>query len=236
MREDAQDYTEIDLVELAKALLSNWLLILLAMILLGGSMGAYNRFLVKPTYTAEAQIYISNSDSIVNLQDVQLSAALTQDYSEILTSRSVLKKVIASLELDMDYRELAELISIVNPQETHILQIDVTTDAPAESVRIANALIQFGVDRIFRVVGKETPAIIDYAEEDAVAVNKTSLIRHVMLGAILGFILVCGVVSVRFLMDKTIRDEEDVRHLTRYNVLAEIPEYIEEDAEVMQHG
>ena len=219
----------IDLLELARALLGYWYAILLAMVLLGGAMGVYNRFVEQPTYSAEAQIYISNTDAIVSLQEVQLSAALTQDYSGILTSRSVLKKVIADLGLDMDYQQLGKLISVTNPKDTHILRIVVTTDEPGMSVVIANSLIQFGVDRIFRIVGQETPSIIDYAETDAITVNKTSLVKHVLLGAMLGAVLMCGLIVLRFLLDNTIKDEEDVRKLTAYNVLAEIPEYMDED-------
>ena len=234
MKEKLQGRDTIDLLALARVLLSNWLVIALAMVVFGGVMGVYNKFFVQPSYSAEAQIYIS-SDAIVSLQEVQLSAALTQDYSNILTSRSVLKKVIADQQLEMDYRELARLVNVSNPQDTHILKIVVTTAKAEESVAIANSLIQFGVDRIFRIVGQESPSVIDYAEMDAVTVNKTSLSKHVMLGALLALVLVCGILTLRFMMDNTIKDESDVRRLTKYNVLAEIPEYQEEE-EVRQHG
>ena len=42
----------IDLLELARALLGYWYAILLAMVLLGGAMGAYNCFVEQPTYSA----------------------------------------------------------------------------------------------------------------------------------------------------------------------------------------
>ena len=238
MREPGYTEDTIDLLELARALLGRWYLIVLAMLTFGGAMGVYNRYVEKPTFSAEAQIYISNTDSIISLQELQLSAALTQDYSNILTSRNVLKKVIADLGLDMDYRQLKSHISITNPNETHILTIRVTTDSPERSVAIANSLIQFGVDRIFRIIGQETPAVIDYAESDAVTINKTSLAKHVMLGALMGMVLICGLIVVRFLLDNTIKDEDDVRKLTQYNVLAEIPEYDEESSGqgVKKHG
>ena len=202
-------------------LLGYWYAILLAMVLFSGVMTVYNCFVEQTTYSAEAQIYISNTEAIASLQEVQLNAELTQDYSSILTSRSVLKKVITDQGLDMDYQKLGKLISVSNPKDTHILKITVTTDEPELSVVIANSLIQFGVDRISNVVGKKRPPIIDYAEVDAITVNKTSLAKHA--------VLMCGLIVVRYLMDNTIKDEEDVRKLTTYNVLAEIPEYKDED-------
>lgn len=231
------DENTIDLLALAKAILNRWYAVVLAMLLFGGAMGAYNYFYVRPTYLAEAQIYIPNTDSIVNLQEVQLSAALTQDYSSILTSRSVLKKVIQELELDMTYQELGKLISVSNPNDTHILKIAVTTGDMEQSLHIANSLILHGIDRIYRVVGKDTPTVIDYAEQDAITRNKPSLAKHAAIGAILGMAMVCSIVVVHFLTDNTVKGEEDVRRITHYDILAEVPEYADEDKqEVKSRG
>lgn len=231
------DNDTIDLLALARALLNQWIAILLAMVIFGGAMGAYNILLVKPTYSAEAQIYISNNDSLINMQELQLSAALAEDYSTILTSRGVLKKVISDLNLNMDYRALRRLVSISNPKDTHILSIKATTASPEESVAIADSLMRHGIDRIFLVIGKDSPTVIDYAEADAVTVNKPSTVKQAAIGAILGMVLVGGIVTVNFLMDNTVKSEEDVRRLTDYVVLAAIPEYAtEEKKEVAKRG
>lgn len=61
---------------------------------------------MKPSYQAKTQIYITNTDQMINIQNVQLSAALTVDYEEILRSFTVLQKVIDAMELDMGYEVL----------------------------------------------------------------------------------------------------------------------------------
>lgn len=214
----------IDLVELVKVLWNKALWIIAVAIVCGGAMGVYNKVFVKPTYTSEARIYIANTDSIVNLQDIQISAALTQDYATIMTSRSVLKKVIADQKLDMTYQTLGKMISITNPHDTHILSVKVTSASPDNSIRIANSLLKYGIDSIFKTIGNDAPSVIDYAEADAITVNKPSLIKQVMLGGIMGAMLVCGIVVLFFLLDNTVHDEDDVKQLG-YPVLAEVPEY-----------
>ena len=216
--------TTIDLLALASLLWSKLLWILLAAVLCGGLLGAYNVFLLKPTFSAEAKLYIANTDSIVNLQDIQISAALTQDYANIMTSRTVLKKVIADQTLDMTYVELRKMVSITNPTDTHILEVTVTSDVPEDSIRIANSLLKYGMDTIFKTVGSDEPTVIDYAEADAVTVNKASLSRDLLLGGLIGAVLVCGIVTVRFLLDNTVHGEEDVKDLG-LPVLAEITQY-----------
>lgn len=214
----------IDLLELAMVLWNKALLIILVAAFFGGLMGAYNKLIVKPTYSAEAKVYIANTSSIVSLQDIQISAALTQDYANIMTSRNVLKKVIADQQLDMDYAGLGKMISITNPKDTHILKVVVTTGSPELSIRIANSLLKYGNDTIFKTVGNDEPSVIDFAEADAVTRNKPSFVKQVMLGGILGAMLVCGIVVMKYLLDNTVHDEDDIKGLG-LPVLAEVPEY-----------
>ena len=83
VRLTAQDELQedtIDLLELFFVLLSHWKIILLVVFLFGGIAGLYNKYMVKPMYQAKAQIYITNTDEMISIQNVQLSAALTVDY------------------------------------------------------------------------------------------------------------------------------------------------------------
>ena len=48
--------------------------------------------------------------------------------------------------------------------------------------------------------------------------------RNTLLGAMLGAVLVCGVITVRFLMDDTVQTEEDVERYLGISVLAIVPE------------
>ena len=90
----AQEVDVSDLKELACALLGSWKMLTLAMVIGALIFGAYHRFLVKPSYQADASIFITNTNSMITFADMQLSSALTQDYAKILKSRSVLKEVI----------------------------------------------------------------------------------------------------------------------------------------------
>ena len=124
----ADDVIEIDLREIFFLLLGNWRMVFLAMLAGAVLLGFFHAFLLEPSYRADAEIYITNTDSVISFSDLQLSAALTDDYANIIKSRTVLKRVIRQLELDLDYEQLRELIEVNNPESTHIIEIMVTCD------------------------------------------------------------------------------------------------------------
>ena len=63
---------EIDLVELFFTLLHSWKALLMAFLVGAVIMGAYHTFLITPTYRATTELYITSTDSVISLQDLQL--------------------------------------------------------------------------------------------------------------------------------------------------------------------
>ena len=84
----------IDLQELFWVLVDKWKVIFLAMLLGAFVFGLYHTFLMKPSYQADASIFITSNESVISVADLQISSELTQDYSNIIKSRNVLKQVI----------------------------------------------------------------------------------------------------------------------------------------------
>ncbi len=222
-----QDEDVIDLKEVFFLLLGNWKKIFLAILAGAVLFGAYHTFLMRPSYRAESVIYITNTDSMVTFSDLQLSAALTDDYAKIIKSRTVLKRVIEELQLDLDYRQLEELIEVSNPDSTHIIEIQVTCDDLELSRNIANALLNIGVKQIYQIIGSSEPTVIDYSEADAVEDVTPSLLKYLALGALLGMVLMCAVLVVCMLMNTTMKTEEDVMKYLNIPVLTSVPYYRE---------
>ena len=218
-----EDEIEIDLKEMFFLLLNHWKSIFLAILIGGVLFGAYHALLVRPSYQADAEIYITNTDSVITFSDLQMSAALTDDYARIIKSRVVLNRVIRELQLDLDYKELSELVEVNNPDSTHIIEIIVTCDDLELSRNIANALLNVSVDQIYQIIGSSEPTVIDYSEAEAVEDVTPSLAKYMIIGGLLGAVLVCAVLIVRMLMDTTMHSEEDVDRYLQLPVLASVP-------------
>lgn len=219
--------TEIDLIEVFFVLLHSWKAMLMAFLIGATIMALYHTYMVTPTYQASTELYITNTDSMISLQDLQIGAALTEDYQAIIKSRAVLNQVIADLGLDTDYKKLGKLIRVSNPNGTHIIHTAVTTNDLALSRDIANDLLNVSIDRIYQIVGTSEPTIIDYSEAQAVEEVTPGLVKYMAIGGLVGVLVVAVFVILRMLMDNTIKSDDDVEKYLQLPVLAAIPFYKE---------
>lgn len=214
---------EIDLVELFFTLIHNWKLLLIGLVMGAVVLAGYYGLFVQSVYKATTELYITNSDSIISLQDLQMGTALTEDYKAIITSRTVLNKVIEDLKLDMDYRQLRRLISVSNPTGTHIISTSVTTTNRDNSRIIANELLNVSIERLYQVIGTSEPTIIDYSQAEAVENVTPSLFRYILLGGLIGLLLVAAFITLRVIMDTTLKNEDDVERYLKLPLLSSVP-------------
>ena len=222
-----QQEDTIDLVELFWVLVNHWKIILLTMLITAMLAGVYYLVGVKPSYQADASIFITNNESVITVSDLQLSSELTEDYAKIIKSRNVLKQVIKELDLDLDYRGLSKLVSVTNPDNSHIITITVTCGDVELCRDIANSLMNIGLDRIYQVVGSSEPTVIDYSEAEAVDEITPALTKYLAIGLLLGLIAACGLICVRYMTDTTLKTEDDLKRYLDIPVLSVIPYYEE---------
>lgn len=220
-----QNETTIDLVEVFFTLLRGWKPILLVALIGAVLAGLYHTYTVKPSYQAYTEQYITTSDSVISLQDLQIGAALTDDYRNIIISRQVLNQVINDLQLNTDYKALKKLITVTNPSGTHIIRTTVTTSDLALSRDIANDLLLVSIDQIYQITGSSRPTIIDYSEAVAVEDVTPGIVRSMVIGAFLGGLLVAAVLIIKLMMNSTIKTVEDVEKALQLPVLAAVPYY-----------
>ncbi len=136
------DEIEIDLLEVFNILISRAWIIIGAGLLLSLTAFAISKFVLTPTYKSTTKIYILNKteSQTVTYSDVQMGTQLTKDYAELINSRYVLEEVIQLLSLDMDYRDMLEMVSVDTPADTRIVSITVEDTDPAQAMHIANSI------------------------------------------------------------------------------------------------
>ena len=222
-----QQEDTIDLLELFWVLVNRWKIILLTMLITAMLAGVYYLVGVKPSYQADASIFITNNESVITVSDLQLSSELTEDYAKIIKSRNVLKQVIKELDLDLDYRGLSKLVSVTNPDNSHIITITVTCGDVELCRDIANSLMNIGLDRIYQVVGSSEPTVIDYSEAETVDEITPALTKYLAIGLLLGLIAACGLICVRYMTDTTLKTEDDLKRYLDIPVLSVVPYYEE---------
>ena len=213
----------IDLLDLGRALLRRWWAIALCLVIGAAAAFGGTKLLITPQYTASSMIYIlSESTSITSLADVQIGDSLAQDFMIIGKSRPVVEKVIKRLDLDASYEAVSKTITFENPTDSHILKISVTNPEPKLAADISNAVAEVTRAQIADVMGTDEPNTL---EEAIVPVSPSSpnTMKNTMMGALLGAVLAAGLIIVLYLMDDTIKDEDDVKKYLQMNTLAALP-------------
>ena len=230
-----EEKTEIDLIDLAWALLDKIHYIVLCFLIGAVIMNAYSYFLVRPTYKSTAKMYVvsASKNSVVDLDALNIGTSLTADYEQLMLSYPVLEQVINKLNLDMDSDTLAKMITLENPTDTRILNINVVSTDPKSARDIANTLMDVSVDYLPKTMSTNAPNV---AQKAKLADHKDgpSYTKYTMIGALAGAFLYCMYLVVKYLMDDTIHTADDMEKYFDIVPLAVIPDVEELASEKQQ--
>ena len=223
--ERMDDEAEIDLVEIGWTLLDKLHYIVLSFLIGAVLFNAISYFCIEPTYKSTAKMYVvsASKNSVVDLDALNIGTSLTADYEQLMLSYPVLEQVINKLNLDMDSNELAKMITLDNPQDTRILNIDVISTDPKEARDIANTLMEISVDYLPKTMSTNAPNMAQKAKLPDIQ-DGPSYMKFTLIGAFLGAFLYCLYIVIKYLMDDTIHTAEDMEKYFDIVPLAVIPD------------
>ncbi|MFB9653356.1 polysaccharide biosynthesis tyrosine autokinase [Pseudarthrobacter oxydans] len=208
----------------------NWLIVT-ACTLLGLLCGGASALLVKPTYTAETQLFvaISGSGSIQELQQGNtFSQARVQSYVKTVTTPIVLQPVIDRLGLDTTPGELASKVRATTDLNTVLINISVSDNSPVQAAAIAQAVADSLISAVDSLEtpksGGSSPIGLSVITPAAAPVSpsapntRLNLVAGILAGLIAG---IAGAIF-RSAVDKQVRGENEVRRVTDAPVLGRI--------------
>lgn len=130
--------------------------------------------------------------------------------------------MIEDLGLHTTYEKLNKAIELENPTDSHILKIHVTDKDPKLAKEISNAMAEAVADNISTLMSTDKPSIVERAIVSKKP-SSPSLIKNTAMGGAVGALAAMGIIIARYLLDDTIKTEEDVRKYLQMNTLASIP-------------
>ena len=225
IREFDNEELTIDLAELFSVLWSKIYLIIMVGLIAALAAFAGTKIFITPEYTSSTSMYMltrSQSGGTITSSDLQTGTQLTQDYMEMVKSRSVLEQVISVLNLDMSTQELSSSVTTENKTNTRILTISVSNEDPELVQEIANTLRETVSVKIREIMEIDAVNTIEEANLPS-APSSPNVMRNTMLGGILGVLITAGILVIIFLFDDTIKTPDDVEHYLGLNVLTSIP-------------
>lgn len=201
------------------------------MTLAGLLVGGGTSLLIKPTYTAETQLFVAiqNSGTVQELQQGNtFSQARVQSYVKTVTTPAVVQPAIDALGLDVSAQQLAEKITASTDLNTVLINISVEDGSPVQAAAVAQAIstsLIKTVDSLERPTADApspvglsiiTPAVAPSAP--SAPNTKLNLIAGLLVGLLLGL----ASAVLRSMLDNRVQGEADVRRVTDAPVLGGI--------------
>lgn len=220
---------EINIKELFDFFVSKTRIIILVtlVVVLIGAM--YSMFFQTPIYEANTRLVLTGvaesnqgTNSGTTLNDVNLNSKLVATYREIIKSKTILKDVINTLDLDYTADTLAENISVSTVSDTEMIIITVESSKAEETATVANELAKVFSEQIKEIYKIENISVIDKAEVPTVPSN-INIVKQVVIYFLIGIVLSCAIVFAMFYFDTTLKDGSQVEKLG-LTVLTTIPE------------
>ncbi|MDQ0212051.1 polysaccharide biosynthesis tyrosine autokinase [Arthrobacter bambusae] len=220
----------MDLRDYLRILRRNWILIV--SLTLGGLLaGGAASVLLKPSYTATTQLFVSiqNSGSVTELQQGNtFSQARVQSYVKTVATPVVLQPAIDSLGLNETTEELAKHVTATTDLNTVLINISVTDSSPAQAAAIAQAVgasLVKAIDTLEKPkTGGTSPvglSIITPAQAPATPSSPNTKL-NLIVGLMAGLALGLGAAVLRTTQDRRIRGESDLHRVTDAPVLGGI--------------
>lgn len=215
---------EIDLLELLYYLKKKVIVIVAVCLVctVAGFVGT--KLFVAPEYTTNTRMYVLNRSNENNViaSDFQVATYVMNDYKALITGQNVTKEVISRLGLEMKPSALSAKIRVTSPENTRVLQINITDTNPQMAADIANMVREVASAQIKQIMDVSAVQTV-YEAEVPQEPSSPNAMRNAVLAAALGLVAVIGIYAVIYILDETIRTEEDVTRYLGLGTLGVIP-------------
>ena len=219
---ETQQGPELDLIGLLLHLKKKlWLIVLVTLLAaLIGYAGA--KIFTKPMYTASTQVYVYQEDSVIDYNNLTVASQLRRDCAVIIKGESVTREVVEKLNLPMNPKALGKAIKVETEDNTRILRISYTAADPERATLIVNTVREVAAERTKEVMkGNVLKTLFEASLPQAE--TTTNVGKSTLTAAAVGAVAIIALLVLVFLLDDTIRNEDDVANHLGLSTLAVIP-------------
>lgn len=199
---------EIDLIELLKDIIKNIKFIITITFVCGVVVFGVSQFILPKSYVSSADITI-------------IPAGTSIDYTSYLTGNKVLDKV--SDAVGVESLGLVESIEVTrDSNNTYNYNIKATTNDSKLSYRVVKNVVKEFKNSMKSELNLSSVTTMNEPQINTTPVSP-NVKKNILIGTFVGFVVSVGIVVLRFLFDKHLRNAEEAEMFLGVDVLAEIP-------------
>lgn len=226
------EFSITSLINLAR---KNWGYLFAAILLCAVIAYSLCTFVLTPTYQTKVSFVATNggvgatiqtSDKIIST-DVAASLAMVDTYVDLLKTTNLYKELSKQINNEYSFVELKNMIDVRGRDENSLfIDVFVTSEDPADAVKIANKYLQIGEQYVSNSMNEPDKVLIIKVEESSTAAqNYPNTPFTIFMASFLGFAVVYAIIVIVFVMDKTIKGEQDFAQNYDIPVLGNIPNF-----------
>lgn len=217
----ADQYKEIEIIDMFKSIVKLWWLLLLFGII-GGGASFYNaNYRVEPLYKSSAVMFIGkdpNSIGEFNYKNLQIGESLITDYIELISTRQVGMEVIESLELEMTLKKLNKQVYVNALEDSRFLTINVLNEDPYQAAEIANAVSEVLILRAVDLIGVKNIQIIDRAIP-VLEKESPRVFLDTVVGGLLGGMVAILIIFMRYSLNNKIKTRKELEAISGVSII-----------------
>lgn len=188
--------------ELWRVFTAHILPILLAGALCCGLLFGVSKLIVPQKFASTATMYVLKQENAANNEytpaDYQLALNVVDDCMYFVKSHAVLAEVIDTLKLDISVKNLYDMISVENPDNTRVIEVTVETKNAELSKKIADCLCVTASEKIAGETGTEQTGVYEWGTLESLPCNAPGTSRYI-LAFIVGAAVAYAVFFARWL-------------------------------------
>ena len=213
----------LDLSKLIEILKRKWKLLIMIPILFMIIALLVTLFLMKPQYQANTQVLVNQKEKNSELmaQEVQSNIQLVNTYSEIIKSPRILDEV-AKKENQYTSSDIKNMLVVNTQADSQILNINIKNNNKQKAEKVANDIATVFSKKMPSIMNVDNVSVLSKANGTATKVSP-KLYVNIVIGLVIGLLLALGIIILNELLDKRIRNEEDVKSELDIPVLGSIP-------------
>lgn len=224
----------INLKDIKTALAKNKWILLLVVSLSVLFMSIYLWVIATPIYQSSTQVLVSQTTNknTIQAQDIQADLQLINTYSAIVTSPRILKLVKKELHDNYTIEELADAIKVTNAADSQILLIQVQFHHSKATADIANTTAKVFKQQVPKIMKVDNVTILSSAEytqsKDPIKPHKSLML---ILSFSLGLLLGIFIIFLRVLLDRTIKDTDEIQEKFGLTILGTISTFSKQESQ-----
>ena len=195
---------KIDLGRIFKAILSNWYIMAIVGLIIGGIMFNW-RSTKKQQYYAAVSLYSAAYGSVSESTQV---AKVMQSYASIITSKKIAERAASILgDNTINGSYIRSVTGVRYSEDSPILYISATDTNPERAISIANAVAEAFIIEVQSLTGSEGVKILDQATNAAAL--SLGILKYTVLGMVGGVIAVALLITVFVILSDRVYRVDD---------------------------